>query len=287
MKKVKILIDSASDITVAEGKEMGVTVLPMQILFNDEEYFDGETLSAVAFYEKLIENTEPPKTSLINQFRWEEAISSALKEAEKVVVITMSSKLSGTYAEAKRASESFKDKVFVVDSYTVATAERLLCQYALRLVDEGKTAEEIFNALEKKKKDVYIIAVISSLEYLKKGGRISPTVAFAGSMLSIKPVVSAVDGKVKVIGKAMGSKNGKNLLNKMVLEKGGIDFSMPFGALWSGLDRTTLNKYIQDSAPLWAEHADNVPAYIVGCTIGTHVGPGAVGVAFFCNENNK
>ena len=84
-----------------------------------------------------------------------------------------------------------------------------------------------------------------------------------------------------MIGKAMGSKNGSNLLNKLVSEKGGIDFDMPYGVIWSGLDNTTLKKYVEDSSHLWKDHTDNVPAYILGGTIGTHIGPGAVGVAFF------
>ena len=128
------------------------------------------------------------------------------------------------------------------------------------------------------------MAMLGTLEYLKKGGRISKAVAFVGNLLSIKPVVGLVDGEVKMIGKAMGSKKGNNLLTKLVGEKGGIDFSMPYGTIWSGLERTVLDKYIKDSSALWADHVDDVPAYIVGSTIGTHVGPGAVGVAFFANE---
>ena len=125
------------------------------------------------------------------------------------------------------------------------------------------------------------MAMLDTLEYLKKGGRISAAVAFAGKLLSLKPVVAIVDGEVKLVGKAMGSKNGSNLLNKLVQEKGGINFSMPYGTVWSGLDNSSLKKYIQDSAHLWEGEVSCVPEYILGATIGTHVGPGVVGVAFF------
>ena len=123
--------------------------------------------------------------------------------------------------------------------------------------------------------------MLNTLEYLKKGGRISAVAAFAGKLLSIKPVVAVIDGEVKLIGKALGSKNASNLLNKLVLDKGGIDFNMPFGVIWSGLDNSLLKKYLADSSHLWKNEVDNVPAYSIGGTIGTHVGPGAIGVAFF------
>ena len=105
--------------------------------------------------------------------------------------------------------------------------------------------------------------------------------AFAGEILSLKPVIGVIDGEVKLIGKAIGSRKGNNLLNKLVQEKGGIDFSMPYGTIWSGLDKTGHDKYVRDSAALWAGHTDGVPSYVLGGTIGTHIGPGAVGVAFF------
>ena len=126
-----------------------------------------------------------------------------------------------------------------------------------------------------------MIAVVDTLKYLKKGGRISPLVAFAGEMFSIKPVIGVVKGEVKLLGKAMGSKKSNNMLNTMVEEKGGIDFDMPFAVIYSGLDKSVLNKYVEDSAHLWKDYTEIVPEYMIGCTIGTHVGPGAVGVAFF------
>lgn len=277
---VKIIIDSASDIGMAEAKELGVIMMPMIISFGEQDYNDGVDLLPTEFYEKLIESDVMPKTSQISQYRFEEAFEEYTKNGDTLVVITISSKLSGTYNSAKLASENFVGKVFVVDSLSAAIGERLLCQYGLRLIDEGLSAQEVANKLDVAKNKINIIAIVNTLEYLKKGGRISSAVAFAGSMLSIRPVLSVVDGKVELIGKAMGSKKATNHLNRIVEEKG-IDFSMPYGVLWAGLDRSVLDKYIKDSAALWQDYTDNIPAYILGGTIGTHVGPGAVGVAFF------
>ena len=281
---IKLMIDSAADISKQEAEQKGIIMLPMLISFGEQEYYDGVNLTPQDFWEKMVESDVLPKTSLINSFRFEEAFANHTKNGEELIVITISSKLSGTYASAKQASEKFGGKVHVIDSLNACVGERLLCDYALRLIKQGLSAQDIVNQLEEKKKKIKVMALLGTLEYLKKGGRISKAVAFAGQMISIKPVVGVVDGEVKLIGKALGSRKGNNLLNKLVQEVGGIDFSMPFATIWSGLDTATLDKYIKDSANIWAGHTDYVPKYILGATIGSHVGPGVVGVAFFENK---
>ncbi|MBQ8320325.1 MAG: DegV family protein [Clostridia bacterium] len=277
---VKILVDSAADIGAAEAEELGISMLPLIVGFGEEEYLDGVDLTPVQFFEKLIEDDVFPKTSQITPFRFEERFSKLTKSGDEVVAITISSKLSGTYAAAVTAAKNFEGKVFVVDSKNAAIGERLLVQYALRLQKQGLSAREIVQELEEKKGKINLMAMLNTLEYLKKGGRISAAVAFAGELLSIKPVVAVEDGEVKLIGKALGSRKGNNLLNTLV-EKKGIDFSMPLGVVWSGTDDSVLKKYIADSEKLWKGQIDNLPAYAIGATIGTHVGPGAIGVAFF------
>ena len=278
---IKIVIDSASDMNEKEAKGLGVNFVAMEINFGNESYFDGVNLLPKEFYEKLIESDVLPQTSQINPFRWEEVFEKLTADGSEVLAITISSKLSGTYASACVAAEKFPGKVYVLDSLSAAIGERLLCYHALDLIKKGLTAKEILTELDQKKLKLNIMAMVDTLEYLKKGGRISAAVAFAGTLLSIKPVVALIDGEVKLIGKAMGSKKGNNLLNSFVEKKGGINFNMPYGVIWSGLDDTVLNKYVRDSEHLWKEHTEKVPAYIIGSTIGTHVGPGAIGVAFF------
>ncbi|MBQ8658180.1 MAG: DegV family protein [Clostridia bacterium] len=278
---VKLMVDSASDINAKEAEELGVILLPMIVGFGEEEYLDGVDLLPTQFYEKLIEGDELPKTSQISPFRFEEAFEKATADGSELVVVTISSKLSGTYAAAVQASEKFGGKVSVVDSMNACIGERLLLQYALRLQKEEKTGAEIKAELDRVKEKVNVMALVNTLEYLKKGGRVSKAVAFAGELLSIKPVVAVVEGEVKLIGKALGSKKGNNLLNTLVAKKGGIDFSMPYGVVWSGLNDSMLQKYLKDSEALWKGQTENVPAYLIGSTIGTHVGPGAIGVAFF------
>ncbi len=281
---IKILIDSASDIEQEEAQTLGVALLPMEVRFGEQTYLDGVTLSHRQFFEKLIESDEFPKTSQINEYRWGEAFQTLTANGDQVIAITISSKLSGTYACAVNAAKRFAGRVFVVDSLNAATGERILCDYALRLISDSSDAAAVVTELNEKKKKIQIIAVVDTLKYLRKGGRISGVAAFAGEMLSVKPVVSVVGGEVKLVGKAMGSKRSNNLLMQLVQKCGGIDFTMPYGLVYSGLNDEFLKKYLRDSEVLWKGHIDDpdrIPVYLIGSTIGTHVGPNAVGVAFF------
>lgn len=279
---IKLMVDSASDISRADAEKLGITVLPLLINFDGVDYYDGVDITPTEFYEKLIESEALPKTSQITPFRFEEEMGKLTANGDEVLVITLSSKLSGTYAAAVQAAEKFGGKVEVVDSLNAAIGERLLAEYALRLIKKGGWSLKALKAeLDEKKKNVRLLALLDTLEYLKKGGRISAAVAFAGEILSLKPVIAVVDGEVKLVGKALGSRKGNNLLSALAEKSNGIDFTMPCGVVYSGTDKTVLEKYLKDSAKLWAEATDHLPKHIIGATIGTHVGPGAVGVAFF------
>ena len=279
---IKLMADSACDLEQAEADALGIALMPLAIRFGSEEYWDGVTLSHREFFEKLIETDEIPQTSQISDYRFEEAFASLTADGSEVIAVTLSSKLSGTHACAVRAAKKFPGKVYVVDSMNACLGERILVDYALRLIREGNlSAPEIAAELDEKKNKIQLLAVLDTLKFLRKGGRISTVTAFAGEMLSIKPVISVVKGEPKLIGKAMGSKKGNNLLNRLVDECGGVDFTMPYVLGYSGLSEDFLMKYLHDSEHLWKDHTDHVPYYLIGSTIGTHVGPNAIAVAFF------
>ena len=128
---------------------------------------------------------------------------------------------------------------------------------------------------------VIIVAMLDTLEYLKKGGRISAAVAFAGGVLNIKPVVSVDKGEIVMLGKARGSKQANNLLIQEIEKAGGVDFDRPVLLGYTGLSTMLLDKYIEDSKSLWTHAKSELSSTVIGSTIGTHVGPGAVAVAFF------
>ena len=277
--RIRIITDSASDLRPPHRPE--VTVLPMTITFGSEQFLDGVELSQRQFYEKLIEGEDLPTTSQIAPAQFEEAFRAAVEAGEAVVAVVLSAKLSGTYQSACIAAEDFPGRVFVVDSANATIGEQILVERAVELMDAGLDAAAIAARLEEEKGDIRLVALLDTLEYLKRGGRVSASVALVGGLLAIKPVVAVQDGEVVMLGKARGSKNGNNLLVQEIEKTNGVDFARPYRLAYAGLDDGLLQKYIADSASLWAGQAETLPVGTVGGTIGTHVGPGAVAVAFF------
>ena len=245
------------------------------------ELIDGVTVSRQKFYEMLVESDTLPTTSQPTPFAFEQVFGEAVSAGDSVVCITIASKLSGTYQSAVIAAQAYPGKVFVVDSKSATIGSGVLAQYALELADRGMNAEEIALNLLGKREKVRILAMVDTLEYLKKGGRISATVAFAGGLLNIKPVITVEDGEVKMLGKARGSKQANNLLVQEIQKAGGVDFEKPVLLGYTGLSDAMLRKYTTDRAARWENSLDALPSTIVGSVVGTHVGPGAVAVAFF------
>ena len=276
--KTRIIIDSTADL-MPEYKSR-VSVVPLTVHFGEEEYIDGVTIDHKTFYEKLIESDVLPSTSQATPDAFMKEFEKAKTAGEAAVVITLASKFSGTYQSAMIAAAEYED-IYVVDSASAAMGSGILVELAFRLLDEGKPAEEIAAILEEEKKKIVIVALVDTLEYLKKGGRVSKTVAFAGTVLNIKPVLSVVDGEINMLGKARGSKMGNNLLVQEIDKAGGIDFSKPVLLGYSGISDALLQKYIEDSRYIWEGNLKEVRYTTVGSVIGTHAGPGAVVVAFF------
>lgn len=281
---IRIITDSASDI-VDSGRE-DLTVLPINITFGGEEYQDGVTMTHRMFYEKLVECDELPITSQVPPYAFEEVYREVKEKGDQAIVVTLSSRLSGTCQSANMAAEEYGDTVRVVDSENASIGQHALVEYALRLKDSGLPFEEIAEKLEKDKSRIRLVALLDTLEYLKKGGRISKAAAMAGSLLSIKPVIAIQGGEVAILGKARGSRQGNNLLTEQIRQAGGVDFDKPFVLGYTGLSDSLLQKYIMDHEAYWKSHVDALETSSVGGTIGTHVGPGAIGVAFFSAGEN-
>lgn len=279
---IKLVVDSASDITQTEAESLGITMIPMSITFQDgKEYFDGVTLLPYQFYPLLEQTNEIPKTSQITSIRFKEIFNKLTANGDQVIAIVMSSKLSSTYNSALLAASKFDGSVVVVDSLNASVGEKILCLYALELIKQNKSLADIIEELNTLKHKVNFIAAVDTLKYLERGGRVSAAAAAIGTLLSIKPIIAVLEGKVEVIGKTVGSKKVAKLLNKLIANSGTIDFTKPIIFVHSGLLKDNINKYIKESMELWGEHLDQIPITILGNTIGTHVGPGAIGVTFF------
>lgn len=276
----RIITDSASDIV--DFPNPNLTVLPMTVAFGSTVYHDGVDLTHERFFDLLVESDELPSTGAVSPGVFAQAYDEAQAAGEDVVVVTLSSKVSATWQSARIAAEG-RDGVHVVDSLSSCIGERVLVEYALMLAERGLPAADIAARLERARSRVHMLALLDTLEYLRRGGRIGSAAAAAGALLALKPVVTMTDGEVELLGKARGSKNARNLLVELVGEHP-IDFAMPFCLAYTAGGEAMLKKYVRDSSDLWEGIVDALPICSVGATIGTHAGPGAIAVAYFSQE---
>lgn len=286
---IRIIADSASDISQELAKKWNITVIPLKVRFGEEEFLDGVTLSNREFYERLIETDEIPKTSQITPVDYQSQFGKAVKDGDQVVCFCLSSGVSGSYQNAFIAAQEYEGDVFVVDTRQFCISELIIVERAVQMRESGMSAAEIYSAISEEMKDAHVLAIFNTLEYLKLGGRISSAAAFAGGLLALKPVLTIEDGVVKILGKARGSRNGNNMLTEFTEKLGGIDFDRPYCFGYTGFSDEILRKYIHDSARLYEGRIDvNDPSHIriakVGATIGTYAGPGAIAVAFFTKK---
>ena len=277
--RVKIVVDSTVDLPAALHSR--VKAVALAVRFGEEEFLDGETITAQQFYEKLVSSEQLPTTSQPTPAAFEDAYREAVEQGDEVVCITISSRLSGTYQSATIAAEEFPGKVFVVDSRSAAIASGALTEYALELADRGFSGQQILGELMEKRKKLRLYAIVDTLEYLKKGGRLSAAVALVGGMLNIKPIICVEDGEIKVVGTARGMKKAFATLTECAEKNGGKDAAMPAMLGYTGQSDEQMKKYMEENEVLWP---GDTHTSIVGAAIGTHAGPGAVAAAFFSVE---
>ena len=279
---LRILTDTASDFDLEEAASLGITVLPMEITIGGQKFKDRYDLTPDRFYEMLIESSDMPHTSQINSYTFEQEFEKIRAAGDSAIVILMSSRLSGTYQNAVIAAREYNN-IHVIDSRNGSIGEQLLVRYAVMLRNRNREMDDIIHRLEVRRNQVRVLALLDTLEYVKKGGRLGTAAAAFGTLLSIKPVLTVENGKIKILGKARGSRNGNNFLNKEIVATG-IESRLPVAVAYSGLDHTKLDHYIEDSRPIWEGMIDSLPVSQLGSTIGTHAGPGTIVVAYFMKQ---
>lgn len=278
---VRIITDSASDISQEQADKWGITVIPLKVRFGDREFLDGVTLSPHEFYDMLEKAPELPKTSQIPPYEYSRYFEDAVAAGDEAVLLTLSSEVSGCFQSAHIASADFDEGIYVVDTKQFCISEYILVEQAVRLRDAGMSAEQIAGQINELRERAVVIAAFDTLEYLHKGGRLSKAAAVAGNMLSIKPVLTISDGVVKILEKARGVKRATKAMISEVVKRGGIDISMPVCFGYAGAKDDGVRRFIEDSRELYINGADNIPIADVGATIGTYSGPGAIALAFF------
>jgi DegV family protein with EDD domain len=278
---VRIITDSTSDISQANAAILGITVVPLTVHFGEEAYKDGVDLTIEDFYKKLAVAETLPTTSQVPPGEFTPLFQGFVDAGDDVVGIFISSEMSGTYQSAEVAREHVgRDNVYVIDSRTATFELALLVRLAIRFRDAGMTAAQIDEHIRGLVRRIRLFAVVDTLKYLKMSGRISTTTAFVGGLLGINPIIAIVEGRVVSIGKARGLKAGlKVIQERMAQDPPDTDYCVLFGnsnapaALRDTVDCLTKEFAITDY--LEAE---------IGITVGTHVGPGAAGIAYIAKE---
>lgn len=276
--RVRIVTDSSADIRPELAGKIGC--VPLIINFGQDEYIDGVNMSRSMFYEYLLNCKELPKTSQPTPDAFAQVYRQAVDAGEKVVVLTISSKLSGTYQSANIAAMDFPGQVYVVDTLSAAIGAGILAETALHMAEAGMEAEEIVAKIEEEKQNLTLFAALDTLEYLVRGGRLSKVAGLAGGLLNIKPVITLKNGEIAVVGKARGTKQANDMMNREIAKSGGVDATKPVLFAYSGNNDELLRKYIDDSQAEFAG-LENKCGILISGAIGTHVGPGAYAVAYF------
>ena len=276
--KTRIIIDSTANLML--DRRALTTVVPLNVRFGEEEFVDGVTITNEEFYQKLETVETLPTTSQPSPEEFHKAFQQVTDAGDEAVVITVASGLSGTCQSATIASKEF-DNIYVVDSGNVAVGSGAMVEYALRLLEEGKSAKEIKDILDSIKDKLYIIAMVDTLKYLKMGGRISGVVSLVGGLLNIKPIVKVYDGAIHQIGKARGAKLGNQALIEEIKKVGEIDYTKPVLFGHSGQNDEGVKLFIEQTKDFWKEGNAPEESILMGSTIGTHAGPGIVAIAFF------
>ena len=277
---IRIVTDSAVD--MADHFKNRTIQVPVTLTFGETEYIDGVTIDRDFFYRKLESSDIMPKTSQPSLVYFENAYKELRENGEEGLVITQTSRLSGTYQSACIAAKDYPN-IRVLDSYNASIGAGVLAEYALQCVDRGMSLDRLAAHLEEKKADIGVFARMDTLKYAVKGGRVSKTAAIAGNILNIKPLITIRDGLVVMAGKARGIKKANKLLIQKVKELG-IDYSMPLLLGYSGVEDNPLQEFIAMGKSLWESYVDQPDTTQIGSSIGCHMGPGAAAIAFFMNK---
>jgi DegV family protein with EDD domain len=275
---IKIITDSTSDIDLKYAQELNVEVVPLKVIIDGKEYKDRIDLQPEEFYDLLVNSQTLPSTSQPSPQDFVDLYETAKNNNDSVIVITLSSVISGTYQSANLAKDLVDyDDIYVIDSLGTTQMQRLLVLKAVALRNEGMNAQDLYTFLEAYKHRIRLFAFVDTLEYLYKGGRLSRTAATAGTLLKFKPIIGFDEGKLDVFAKARGTQKATAKIIDLIQQDGEMDLDEPicigYTGSFDGLDKfeNTLRETLHFGETLHG---------IVGPVIGTHAGPGARLIAY-------
>ena len=275
---IKIITDSTSDIDLKYAQELNVEVVPLKVIIDGKEYKDRIDLQPEEFYDLLVSSQTLPSTSQPSPQDFVDLYETAKNNNDSVIVITLSSVISGTYQSANLAKDLVDyDDIYVIDSLGTTQMQRLLVLKAVALRNEGMNAQDLYTFLEAYKHRIRLFAFVDTLEYLYKGGRLSRTAATAGTLLKFKPIIGFDEGKLDVFAKARGTQKATAKIIDLIQQDGEMDLDEPICIGYTG-SSDGLDKF--ENTLRETLHFGETLHGIVGPVIGTHAGPGARLIAY-------
>jgi DegV family protein with EDD domain len=278
LSRVAIFTDSASDLDPGQAAAEGIGIIPLLVTFGSDTYKAGVEMSTAAFWERMVAPDAPfPKTAASSPGEFKEAYEAAFAAgAEAIVSIHVAGTLSGTIKSAQIARDMLPDReIHVVDSLGASMAQGILARMGVEMAAEGRSAAEIAEILESRTSDIRIYLTLETLEYLKKGGRISGAQAAIGTLLSVKPIIRVRDGVVDTVDKVRTRTKARERMIELICER-------PIERLailhTISPDVEAFRDAVLAQAPGGLDPAD-VTIDLVGASVGPHLGPGCVGAA--------
>ncbi|HQK53757.1 MAG TPA: DegV family protein [Sedimentibacter sp.] len=275
---IRIVIDSTSDVTDEIIEKYNIKMVPLTVNFENESFLDKVELNSKQFFEKLETAEKLPTTTLVSPGTFMEVFSDILLEGDKVLGLFLASEFSGTYDSACMAKNMIgSDDIYIIDSRSVCLGAFALILEAIELVQQNKDIEEIVKELEALREKVVAVAALDTLKYLEKGGRLSKGQAVVGTLLNVKPIIEIKDGKINVIEKIRGKNKAVKWFDEWI-EKNNYDLSNKTVLLFHGKayeQLKMLREAIEDKYKI-----KNIIEQEIGAVIGTHSGPGVLGIGF-------
>ena len=279
MKNLQIICDSLADIPKNIIEKYNIEVIPLTIRIGEIDYKDGVDITNAEFYKKLKETNNAPKTSQATYGQFEEIFKKYIDEGKKILYISGSSKVTGTYQSAMMAKNELGGDITLFDSLNLSYGCGVQVVRACELNEKGCSLEEILEELEKMRDNVHVFFAVDTLEYLKKGGRISSTKAAVGTMLNIKPIIEVTNGELDNVAQVRGKKHVIEKLLELVKSKCDGDFTNRNIAIGEGSNIADLNKL--EEAVKKKFGINDMTKIEIGPTIGSHAGPGTIGICLY------
>lgn len=275
---VRIVTDSTADLPCDIVRKLNIEVVPLKVLFGTKEYVDGVNMDNKTFYRMLKESESLPTTAQVTPEEFTVRFQKILDKGDDIVAIFISSAMSGTSQSAHIAKQQLgADNIYIIDSQTVTFELGFLVYEAALMAQGGLRASEIAMCIERMKQKSRLLAVVDTLEYLQKGGRLKAGAAVVGTILHVKPVISIEGGLVVNLAKPRGTKKAFSQIRDFIHESGqSLDGKRIIIGNTNAPDKVReFTDYIKS---IWSP--SEILVFDIGTVVGTHVGEGAVGVVY-------